>query len=315
MRSTLTRVRDESGQAIVLVAGLLVFLVGMAGLVIDVGSWYHADRKLQTAADAGALAGAQHLPTDQGTATTVARDYAQRNYSGIPAPTVTFPSAGEIDVRATATAPGFFSRVISSTFSSVQVRAHARAAVSVPLFMKNVAPIAVKNTAACIVSDPSCYGQTKTVSFDESQLTSSTIGLIDLRCQSSTSAFSCGGGPGGSELAGWIDNGYPNPLPANQWYDVKTGVTVGPIDHALNDAANAGRTLFFPVFDQADAANTSFHVIGWAAFVIDPGGVEWGPHTKELTGHFVTFIATDLASGGTIDGASDFGVHVITLTQ
>jgi hypothetical protein len=181
--------------------------------------------------------------------------------------------------------------------------------------MKNVAPIAVKSTAACIVSDPSCYGQTKTVSFDESQLTSSAIGLIDLRCQSSTSAFNCGGGPGGSELAGWIDNGYPNPLPANKWYDVKTGVTVGPIDHALNDAANAGRPLFFPVFDQADAANSSFHVIGWAAFVIDPGGVEWGPHTKELTGHFVTFIATDLASGGTIDGASDFGVHVITLTQ
>jgi hypothetical protein len=29
----------------------------------------------------------------------------------------------------------------------------------------------------------------------------------------------------------------------------------------------------------------------------------------------VTFIATDLAGGGTINGASDFGVHVITLTQ
>jgi Flp pilus assembly protein TadG len=315
MRSILTRLRDESGQAIVFMALLLFVLVGMAGLVIDVGSWYHADRKLQTAADAGALAGAQHLPTDQGTATTVAQDYAQRNYSGIPAPAVTFPSAGEIDVRATAATPGFFSRVISSAFNSVQVRAHARAAVSVPLFMKNVAPIAVKNTAACIVSDPTCYGQTRTLSFNESELTSSAIGLVDLRCQSPTSAFNCGGGPGGSTLAGWIDNGYPAPLPANKWYDVKTGVTVGPVDHSLNDAANAHRALFFPVFDQADAANTSFHVIGWAAFVIDPGGVVWGPQTKELTGHFETFIATDLASGGPIDGASDFGVHTITLTQ
>ena len=42
-----------------------------------------------------------------------------------------------------------------------------------------------------------------------------------------------------------------------------------------------------------------FHVIGWAAFVIDAGGVDWGSHTRQLTGHFVTFIATDLASGGT----------------
>jgi Flp pilus assembly protein TadG len=315
MRTLHAFVRSESGQAMVFVAIGLTALVAMAALVIDAGSWYHANRQLQTAADAGALAGAQHLPTDQGTATTVAQDYAQRNYAGIPTPDVTFPSAGEIDVSATASTPGFFAPLISSVFSSVQVKAHARAAVSVPLLMQNVAPIAVKNTAACIVSDPTCYGQTKILNFDESQLTSSTIGLIDLRCQSSTSAFNCGGGPGGSVLGGWIDNGYPSPLPANKWYDVKTGVTVGPIDHSLNEAADAGRTLFFPVFDQADATNTSFHVIGWAAFVIDPGGVVWGPQTKELTGHFVTFIATDLASGGPIDDAPDFGVHTITLTQ
>ncbi len=35
-----------------------------------------------------------------------------------------------------------------------------------------------------------------------------------------------------------------------------------------------------------------------------------------LTGHFVTFIATDLAAGNTIpDPDHDFGVHVITLTK
>jgi hypothetical protein len=75
-------------------------------------------------------------------------------------------------------------------------------------------------------------------------------------------------------------------------------------------------TLLFPVWDQADAANKSFHVVGWAAFVIDPNGVNWGSQTKQLTGHFVTFIATDLASGGTVpDPGYDFGVHVITLTK
>ena len=37
---------------------------------------------------------------------------------------------------------------------------------------------------------------------------------------------------------------------------------------------------------------------------------------RELTGHFVTFIATDLAAGKTVaDPTTDFGVHVITLTQ
>ena len=58
--------------------------------------------------------------------------------------------------------------------------------------------------------------------------------------------------------------------------------------------------LLFPVFDVANAAAGSFHVIGWAAFVIDVVGVDWGSHIKPLTGHFMTFIATDLAAGNPI---------------
>jgi Flp pilus assembly protein TadG len=316
MRTLFARLRGESGQALVFIALILTGLVAMAALVVDVGSWYHADRKLQTAADAAALAGAQHLPTEQGTAVTVARDYAQRNYSGIPTPTITFPSPGEIDVHATAMTPGFFARVVSSVFNSVQVKAHARAAVSVPLFMKNVAPVAVKDTAACAVTNPGCYGQTLTLSFDESQVASSTIGLINLACHS-TASTACGSsaGIGGSQLKDWIENGYHDALPANQWYGVKTGETVGPVKQGFED--RVGVPLFFPVFDQVanSGSNYFFHIIGWAAFVIDSGGVTWGPQGRALTGHFTTFIATDLAAGDPIGGATDYGVHVITLTQ
>ena len=102
----------------------------MAALVIDVGSWYHAQRKLQTAADAAALAGAQELPTQPSTAhDRRAIDYAQRNYAGMPAPTVTFPDRGDDrrtrhrrharDLRP--------ERINSSTFSVVTVHAHAQA--------------------------------------------------------------------------------------------------------------------------------------------------------------------------------------------
>jgi hypothetical protein len=73
--------------------------------------------------------------------------------------------------------------------------------------------------------------------------------------------------------------------------------------------------LIFPVFDVADASVPSFHVIAWAAFVIDPGGVVWSPANKQIRGHFTTLIATDLAAGDPISGATDYGVHVITLTQ
>jgi hypothetical protein len=56
-------------------------------------------------------------------------------------------------------------------------------------------------------------------------------------------------------------------------------------------------------------------VIGWAAFVIDDV-VKWSGHIHELRGHFVTFIATDLAAGNPITNPSlDFGLHVIVLTK
>jgi Flp pilus assembly protein TadG len=318
MRAVSSRLGCESGQVFVFVAFMLVALVGMTSLVIDVGAWFHAQRKLQTAADAAALAGAQHLPTQQSTALSVALDYAQRNDSGIPAPTVTFPNAATINVSARANTPGIFAPVLNSALGVVSVHAQAAAQVSAPSSLKNVAPVAVKNTAACIVLNPSCFGQTTTLKFDDSAISSSTVGLVDLRCQAPSSSVSCGGGPGGSTLADWIRCApcWPGTLPSNTWYDDKTGETTGPIKSALTDAAAARTVLFFPVFDVANAAAGSFHVIGWAAFVIDVGGVDWGPHVKTLKGHFVTFIATDVAGGNPNgDPANDFGVHVITLSK
>jgi hypothetical protein len=312
-----TRLRRDSGQAMLFVVFAILGLVGIASLVVDGGSWFRTQRQVQTAADAAALAGAQDLPIDA-TASARAVDYAGRNFSGIAAPTVTFPGTGEppcaphscIDVVAQRPVSGILLPALNAT-----ARAHARAMVSVPSALNNVAPIAVKNTAACAVTNPGCYGQTVTVSFDESQVTTSTIGLINVKCNSD-SEFACDGGQtGGNELKDEIECTpcWNESLPANKWYGVKTGETVGPVRQGLQDAANRAQVLFFPVFDQVGNGGRAFHIIGWAAFVIDPTGVTWGSQTRQLTGHFVTFIATDLAAGDPISGATDFGVHVITL--
>jgi hypothetical protein len=307
MKSLPARIRCDSGQAFVFVAFVLMTLVGMAALVIDGGSWYRAQRHLQTAADAAALAGAQELPTKPSTATDVALEYAQRNYAGIPAPTVTFPDTATIDVSATATAPGIFARIYGAAFDEVDISARAQARVSAPLELKNVAPIAVYKEEACIVSDPSCFGEPKTLSFDEDDPfdpTKSKFGLLDLDRD---------GHVGADDIKDWIEDGYQDYLPVDTDYPPGTGEKNG-IKKALEDAADEERVLMFPVFDSA-SASTGYHVIGWAAFVIDEV-VKWTGNEHELTGHFVTFIATDLAGGGTIpDPDLDFGVHVITLTH
>ena len=77
-----------------------------------------------------------------------------------------------------------------------------------------------------------------------------------------------------------------------------------------------GTPLFFPVFDTTANSGSSyfFHIIGWAAFVIESVD-SWGPGGRQLTGHFVTYIASDLAAGDPASGTTDFGVHVISLIQ
>ena len=54
--------RAQDGAVLLLVALSLTVLLGMAALVIDLGQFRAHRRQLQTAADAGALAGALQLP-------------------------------------------------------------------------------------------------------------------------------------------------------------------------------------------------------------------------------------------------------------
>jgi Flp pilus assembly protein TadG len=296
-----TRLRSDSGQAMLFVVVALLGLVGLVSLVVDGGSWFRTQRQVQTAADAAALAGAQNLPIDQTGARSTAISYAQQNFSGIAAPTITFPSAAEIDVVAAKPVNGIILPALNAT-----ARAHARAQVSAPSSLKNVAPIAVYKDYACIVTNPTCFGQTVVLGFDDDNPldpTKSKFGLLDLDRD---------GSAGTGDMKNWLDNGYPDFLPINTIYPPANGEKNG-IKSQLQSAADAHRVLLFPVYDTATVPG--YHVIGWAAFVIDNIG-KWAGKEHVLTGHFVTFLATDLAAGNPItDPSLDFGVHVITLTQ
>ena len=321
MTPLVLRLRDEGGQSIVLVALGLTVIIGLCALVVDVGSWYREQRHVQVAADAAALAAAQDLP-NTGTAATTAASYASNNVSGLNSWTPTFPSTspcstgGCIDVRLSKAAPGYFSRLFD--VDSVTVHAHARARIGVPGSLKNVAPIAIKTTSVCLTGSTGCFGVTKRVSFNESSLSSSTFGLVNLACQGATATSCSGGGTGASELVGWINSGYPGFLDIQRWYAAVTGEKIGPIRDTL--AAAAGKVMLIPVYDTADNSALSFHVVGWAAFVLNSGGViEWKndvpgcrPNCKVLEGKFVEYIAHGVISAS---GGTGFGVRVVALVQ
>ena len=119
--------RHSRGQAYVLTILFLVVLLGMAAAVLDVGSWYRAQRALQATVDAAALAGAQKLPESTSEANALASEYAAKNGGG--SITVSFSSDvvsnDTISVEGTRPAPGFFAKVFG--VDSVTVKAHAKA--------------------------------------------------------------------------------------------------------------------------------------------------------------------------------------------
>ncbi|MDA0353717.1 MAG: VWA domain-containing protein [Chloroflexi bacterium] len=84
---------SESGQVIVLMTGALITLLGMMGIVLDVGIHLEQRRQLQNAVDAAAHAGAQMLPNTAAAQSTADVYFDANRPSGGPSTfTVAFPT-------------------------------------------------------------------------------------------------------------------------------------------------------------------------------------------------------------------------------
>ena len=305
----------DRGQALVLAVLLTTALFGVAALVIDGGSWFAAQRQLQRTADAATLAGAQDLPNTS-VAATSANTYANLNSSGLNTWSPNFSAdSSTITVNLSKQAPGIFAKALGIT--SVTVHAHASAQVGTPGQIMNAIPIAVRTSAACASSSTGCFNVMRTLTFDDSSTTAfgsnTAFGLLNLD-GSSTNPATCSGTVGQSTQAGWMTGGYPGVLSVNRSYGATSGQRTA-IQQALN--ASLGKPLLFPVFDTADASWCNaggFHVIAWAAFIVDQAipNSEWNPSFKQLHGHFIESIVHDVDS---VPGLTGFGVKVVKLTQ
>jgi Putative Flp pilus-assembly TadE/G-like len=313
----MTRLKDDRGASLVMIVFMFGAFLGAMALVVDLGSWFRAQRNVQAAADAAVLAGAQDLP-NIATARSTAITYANNNASGLTSPNPTFPDSSTIDIKLDKDVPEYFAHVLG--IGGATVSAHARAVVGSPGTAKNALPIGIKSTVACATSSTGCFGAAKTLVFDDTNTTTfgsnSTFGLLDFQPGDvGTTSSNCSGNVGEGTQATWISGGFNGTLSINRYYGATTGQRIS-IRNALNTII--GKVLLVPVFDIADftwcRGAGGFHVIGWAAFVIDTTipNSDWNPHNKVLHGHFVTFIAHDVVL---VPGAGSFGVKVIQLAQ
>jgi hypothetical protein len=319
--------KHSSGQAFVLTVLFMTALIGMAALVIDLGSWFRQHRQLQATADAAALAGAQELPMSTGAAQTFATDYANENTDDLQSVSVTFSTKFEandtIHVHVKKPAPGVFAKVFG--IDSVDEGAKASARVGGMQSAKYVAPVVVRNThpmltgAGCGQSTPCLGSQHET-----------TIPVSDTGAPGAFSMLNLAGGgsgddddddgqgtSGASELADWIMHGFPDELPIGGYYSAP-GVKFNSngIQDAFDARENsANPVMLFPVYDTltGQGSNAEYHIIGWAPFHV----LSHETHGNEgsITGYFTDMIWYGTLANSSGGGGPNFGARTVQLIE
>ena len=306
------KIRNDRGQATVITLVFLVVLLGMAALVLDIGSWYRADRATQSTADAAALAGAQALPYDTANARALATQYANKNGGGVSGGDITITSSpyganDTIRVQVHRTAAGVFTKLFGVNQVGVGSKATARA--SLMQSAQYVAPIGVnvkhpmlKGTSACPCFGP---GYTTTLPLGKT----GAPGSFDLLNIDGSS-----GGTGGQILAKWILQGYSGYLPIGSYLsDTGSKWNDSLVQNALEQRMNTNPVLLFPVYDtlSGTGSNAIYHVVGWAAFHIT--GHSANGNGGQITGWFERIDWDGIESTASDGSNPDLGVRVVKL--
>jgi len=296
-------VRSQRGQATVLTLVFITALLGMAALVLDVGSWFRAQRETQSAADAAALAAAQALPESPGQAGALAASYVQKNGAGTA--TVTFSTKNfandTVKVHVARDSPGVFAKLFG--VDSVSVGANAVARSGGLASARYAAPIAVDVKHPLLACKPlPCNDPTE---LDLEKVGPGAFRLLNIDGSR--------GGTGQKILAGWMLSGYDGYMPVNRNYFSDSGAKFNSSDMKAALDLRIGDEVLFPVYDKVTGggSNLEYHVIGWVGFIVSSFS---GNGSKGIVrGSFVRVIWEGIqgASGST----NDFGVRAIELVE
>jgi hypothetical protein len=305
----MTRDKQSCGQAYVITILFLAVLLAMAAAVLDIGSWYRADRSLQATVDAAALAGAQALPDSTATASTLASQYATRNGGGtinVSFSSKVFPN-DTITVRGSRAAPGFFSKVLG--VNSVTVHANASARAGFPTAVRWVVPIVVDEKHPKLQCNPNpCSGATE-LSYQHFKANGSPDGSGNFGFINVT-----GDKEGTSDLGDLIENGWDKYMGLGN-YSAVTGNMFSSTSIGDELQARIGDVLLFPIFRKLTGSGTGakYQIIGWAGFRLT--GMDLHGTNEKLFGEFVSVTWDGIQAENASDAPPDFGVTNVSLVD
>jgi Flp pilus assembly protein TadG len=297
------RLRNESGQAVLLTVLFLTVLIGAAALTTDVGAWYRQQRQAQATADAAALAGAQMLPDDTVQAQVLADQYATSNGGGVQDIKLRndFQPHDTVVVRVRKDVPSFFANIFSIDHATVTATAAARA--DVPEEVQGAAPIVV-NKLHPLLSGPGCpcFKQTTTLPLGKTGAPGA-FALVDLNAGSNANG----------DLADWIQNGFDGYLQLGDYFS-NTGAQFSSSNVQSALSGRIGTELLFPVYDvlSGQGSGAEYHIIGWVGFHLNSFDVQG--NGGDLSGYF-TKVIWDGIQSSTDKHLPDFGVYSVQLVN
>ena len=294
----LNTAKGENGQVLVIVALFMIALLAVMALVLDGGNIYLQRRRMQNAADAGALAGTRVLALNGTTAEAQAKaqEYAaQRN--GADSVQVTINAQG-ITVVACENVQMTFAQVIG--LQSVMVCARAGAAFAPISAAGGVAPIS-------ILDFPYQFDVPYVIWDDDvdrdplaGYISGSYRGWLNLPC---VLPMSCGDA-GAENLKDWMRNGYEGMTYVDTWIKGDGGVKAAVIQQA-----SVGQVLQIIVYESINA-DSYYHVVKFAAFKVTQVYATGNP--KGIRGMFQHYF-TPGPHGD--DDDPDGGWRTVDLTQ
>jgi hypothetical protein len=307
----------EAGQATVITVLFMTVLIAMAAAVLDIGSWYRADRALQSTVDAAALAGAQALPENPVQAELLALEYANKNGGNVDVTEISITSTtfgpDTITVDAEAPTPGFFARLFGIDSVTVAARAKARAGgISQAQY---VAPIVVDEKNPTLQCGPTCWATEVELNYynlkdkgkgNDGPDASGSFGFINLTGE---------GGVGSNELGEWILDGLNKYMPLGK-YNTSTGnpFSSNNIKGALEKRMTDNPVLLFPIYRTITGTgdNAEYLIVGWVAFEIT--GMNLAGNNEKIKGRFKKVIWDGiLAQSG--PGSLMTGVKAVELVE
>jgi hypothetical protein len=267
------RQRWERGQSVVIVAIALVAMMAMLAVTFDGANAYFQRRLAQTAADAGALAGANTLcaTDDYEAAVTAAVAYAEEHNESLETDVVA--AGGIVSVSTSINFPTTFGNVLG--LAEMTAVAQAAAGCLYPTGANGILPIAYscegdigteedgdlyctdlaygpENLYIIMDSngldeDVECISDGGTVDCDPDGNGIDEVLLGGNRSWLDLSGAGRDNGNGSSELCYWITGGYPGWVHIHTWYGGQVGVSNNLFNNCVTEILMQPALL--PVYD------------------------------------------------------------------